>query len=280
MVFEYTSNLTKTVIKILIKLLVYTVVFYIILNIVMALFNFPILFSISKQVQDSVELHGYLPQHDYNAIKQRIDAMQYQSEHIDDVQSTIETEGYAFQGLIKNLTSIVSDIHVVVYSLDTSGNVDNGYTEELYYVGKSGRQHKKQQGSVLYAGIRFKYRILHPLPFINFDLSSSYASNMKNDILDTIENMTPTGNNGSDNPFDFNQTLNAADRLTEGLTNPEGRNGYLQGGVTEIDTFALYERDEVGTRGQKTGSLFINPVISRLFYSDLSQESNYMDEDR
>lgn len=273
--FDFIGASSQFVIKFIVKLASFIVFFYIALNIIMGLFNYPILASVSKQIQNSVEIHGYLPEHDYLAIKQRMDQLTYNSDHQDEIISEMEANGFYTTGLFKNLTAIVSDMHIVIYSLDSNGQADNGYTDELFYVGKSGRQHKKQQGTIMYAGIRFKYRILHPIPFLNFDLNSSYASNLKDAYLDFTEGNRNLTNFG-ESPFNLNYTADAAEKLEKVHDN----NGYMEGGVTEIDTFKMYEAQDIPFRGQKTGSLFINPVVTQLFYSDLAQEANYTDEDR
>lgn len=283
MLFDNVGNLTKFVIFTLVKLLIAIIVFYFFLNVVMFCFNYPILSNLAKLVQNSVEENGYLPQHDYNAIDIRRQQIQYQSTHQDEVISEIEGDGFEMKGIFKNLTKVVSDIKIVVYSVDSSGNVDAGYPngdeENDYYMGSSGRTHKKQKGNIMYAGIRFKYRILHPIPFIDFEVSSgSWGSRLASDVNNS-DNPAKDLIEGKDhlideNPWDLDYTANSSDILEN-----EDTGSLKNGGITVIDTFQMkqdYDEDKKGTQA----SLFINPVITRMVYSDLSQDTNYTDEDK
>lgn len=243
--------LVPTILKFLFKLSVFILSVFVLMNIVFTLYNFPLLNQLASLVQESVRKNGYLPSHDRDEI-QKIMEMYTKNK---DYSGNTGIPGV--NRIITNLRIQVFDIDGNGYSIDENtlhsysyGETDNFPGDTDYYIGETGKEHKKQQGSVLFAGISCDYLILTPLNgwdvFKGFGSDSSQLAQQENVAgeLITTDNWFMDDNTNDD---DETQQNKIAD------------NGLKYNTLTFNNaSHSLEDR-----------SLFISPVITTEYYPDL-----------
>lgn len=151
------------------------------LNLFFLVVNFFNVSYIAKQVQDSVRIHNFLPEHDYLAFNTLIkDIEKNELKTDDEVYSDIGEKG------LPGVNRIITNLKIVVYDENGNGlsNVDMGksvmeantdldYDQagvDDYYIGEKGMRNKRQNGEILYAGVAFNYHFIVPLFFWDFSI--------------------------------------------------------------------------------------------------------------
>ncbi len=243
--FKSGDLIPKTVFAFL-KLAIFIIVFYIVLNLMLFLSFYEKAQTIARLVQNSVELHNYLPAVDYKAIQGLID----------DMMKNTEKDESEFGITLPGINRVVTNMQIAVWDSDKKGyrsatSLEDFHTDALtdndgpgYYIGESGMRHKKQNGEILYAGIVFEYHFLIPMPFYDEQFTQGYYDGGINF--------------STDGDAYYGTYKDARQKFNEDI---------------DFDTYAVNTDNEETNNGLRLFGM--KPVICKHFYSDIDQEKYY-----